>query len=196
MNPKAKPFALVLALSGSLALSLPVAQAANPGNPGTPKTKNPCAASDRIDPTLVTRPKNYKPYVGKTAELKKEGKRLWTDTSLSTNGMSCNTCHQANSAFQDSFAQPYPHRVQMASDRAAMKTLHLDEMVQICMVAPMATKPLPWDSKQLAALTAYSAEVQKTFKPPQGKIGTPCAAQNPCAAKNPCAGKNPCAAKK
>jgi len=28
-----------------------------------------------------------------------------------------------------------------------------------------AAKPLPWDSKQLAALTAYTASLQKTFKP-------------------------------
>ncbi|WP_291993651.1 cytochrome c peroxidase [Candidatus Accumulibacter sp. ACC003] len=189
MNPHAKPLALVLALAGGLTLPMAATHAANPCKPAAAKAanpcaaKNPCAASNGIDPQLVTRPKNYRRYVGDAAELSSEGKRLWSDSRLSTNGMSCNTCHQANSAFQNSFAQPYPHRVQMAQDNANMKTIHLDEMVQICMVAPMAAKPLAWNSKQLAALTAYTAEVQKTFKPTGGGA-------NPCAAKNPCAVKN------
>lgn len=189
MNLTAKPLTLALAVVGALTLALPVARAANPCNPCAPKTKNPCAvknpcaASDRIDPKLVTRPKNYKPYAGNPAELKKEGERLWKDTKLSTNGMSCYACHQGNGAFQASFAKPYPHQVQMAKERAKMKTTHLDEMIQICMVAPMAAKPLAWDSKELAALTAYTADVQKSFKPAKGPVANPCAAKNPCAPK-------------
>ena len=42
-----------------------------------------------------------------------------------------------------------------------------DEMVQGCMVMPMAAKPLPWDSPELAALVAYVEQQQKTFKPAQ-----------------------------
>ncbi|MDR3370420.1 hypothetical protein [Rhodoferax sp.] len=30
---------------------------------------------------------------------------------------------------------------------------------------PMAAKPLPWNSKELAGLAAYLLTVQKTFKP-------------------------------
>jgi cytochrome c len=130
------------------------------------------------------RPKNYKPYKADRAALVKEGEKLWKDTKLSTNGLSCNTCHVNNGAFAPTFAKPYPHEVAMAREKAGLKQVHLDEMVQLCMVVPMATKPLKWESRELAALTAYTAEVQKTFKP------------NPCAAKNPCAGKNPCAARK
>ena len=70
-----------------------------------------------------------------------------------------------------------------------LKQIHADEMVQLCMVRPMEAKPLAWNSKELAALTAYVVDIQKSFKPVAG-------AANPCAAKNPCAGKNPCAAKK
>jgi hypothetical protein len=40
----------------------------------------------------------------------------------------------------------------------------------------MAAKPLPWDSKELAALSAYTLEVQKGFKPGKGAV-------NPCAGK-------------
>ncbi len=77
----------------------------------------------------------------------------------------------------------------MAKERANLDTIRLDEMVQLCLVVPMASKPLPWDSRELAALTAYAGAVQKSFKPTPG-------AANPCAAKNPCAATNPCAAKK
>jgi len=166
--------------------------------------KNPCAAkSDRIDPALVKRPAGTHLAKGNRDELVKEGKVLWNDTKLSSNGMSCNTCHQNNAAFSASFAEPYPHKVGMVKERAGISKVRLDEMVQFCMLAPMAAKPFPWDSRALAALTAYAAEVQKTYKAsgtakkpknPCGAMKNPCAMQgNPCAMKaNPCAAKNPC----
>jgi len=33
------------------------------------------------------------------------------------------------------------------------------QMVQFCMLAPMEAEPLPWDSKELAALAAYVDDV-------------------------------------
>jgi hypothetical protein len=92
----------------------------------------------------------------------------------------------------------------MATEKGGVRRVHLDEMVQFCMVVPMAAKPFPWGSKDLAALTAYSGEVQKRFIKTGGatKAASPCAAKNPCAARNPCAAKknpcgaNPCAAKR
>jgi cytochrome c len=109
----------------------------------------------------IARPAGYKPMAGDA----KLGERLFNDTKLSTNGMSCASCHANHGAFSDSFAKPYPHTVAMAKDQLARKTVHLDEMIQGCMVMPMATKPLPWNSKELAGLTAYLLEVQTTFKP-------------------------------
>ncbi|PHM20473.1 MAG: hypothetical protein CK604_05985 [Curvibacter sp. PD_MW3] len=109
----------------------------------------------------ITRPAGYKPQAGDAAL----GEKLFNDTKLSTNGMSCASCHANHGAFQASFAKPYPHTVAMAKEQLGRKTVHLDEMVQGCMVMPMAAKPLPWDSKELAALTAYTASLQKTFKP-------------------------------
>ncbi|RUP25708.1 MAG: hypothetical protein EKK45_18395 [Curvibacter sp.] len=109
----------------------------------------------------ITRPVGYKPLVGDAAL----GEKLFNDPKLSTNGMSCASCHANHGAFQASFAKPYPHTVAMAKDQLGRKTVYLDEMVQGCMVMPMAAKPLPWDSKELAALTAYTASLQKTFKP-------------------------------
>lgn len=125
------------------ALAAPVAFAA--GDPGS----------------QITRPAGYKPMAG-DAVL---GEKLFGDSKLSTNGMSCASCHADHGAFQASFAKPYPHTVGMARDQLGRKTVHLDEMIQACMVVPMAAKPLPWDSKELAGLTAYLLTVQKTFKP-------------------------------
>lgn len=153
-----------------LALFMAVASAdaiaaGNPCNPCAPKAKNPCAASsDRIDPKLVTRPVGTSLATGDNAALIKEGEKLWGDKGLSINGLSCQTCHQGNGAFNASFAKPYPHLVKMAKARSGIKKIELDEMIQFCLVAPMATKPLPWDSRELAAMTAYAHELQKSFK--------------------------------
>lgn len=149
---------------------------------------NPCAAGmPTIDAKAITRPAGYQPLAGDA----KFGEKLWNDTNLSSNGMSCNTCHQNYGAFQASFAKPYPHTVAMARDRIGVKTIHLDEMIQACMLMPMAAKPLPWDSKELAALVAYTQSVQKTFRPGAKAPANPCSAKsaNPCVMKpaNPCA---------
>jgi cytochrome c len=176
----------------AFAAALP-AQAANPCNPCA--AKNPCAANAKLDPALITRPAGTRLAGGKHEQLAKEGKKLWSDKALSPNGLSCATCHAGNASFSPGFAQPYPHRVAMAEERFGLKQVRRDEMVQGCMVMAMAAKPLPWDSRQLAALTAYVGNVQKTFKPVAASAANPCAAKNPCAMKNPCAAKaaNPCA---
>lgn len=175
---KTKPLILLALALGGLAAGAAVAA----GNPCA-KPVNPCAAKTGIDPKQVTRPADYQPQAGDP----KLGEQLWMDTKLSTNGMSCNSCHANHGAFQAGFAEPYPHFVAMAKDQAGLKAVHLDEMIQACMLMPMAAKPLPWDSKELAALTAYTRDVvQKTFRP-----ANPCSARsaNPCAARpaNPCA---------
>jgi cytochrome c len=160
--------------------------------------KNPCAAGAKIEPTLITRPAGTKLAMADRAALITQGERLWQDLSLSTNGLTCQTCHINHGSFLATFSQPYPHTVAMAKERAGMEKIDIDEMVQLCMVVPMAAKPLPWNSRELAALSAYSLEVQKTFKPSaQPAAANPCAVKNPCAPQaNPCApkGKNPCSA--
>jgi hypothetical protein len=44
-----------------------------------------------------------------------------------------------------------------------MSEVHADEMVQICMVTPMAAEPLEWGSEDLMSLSAYVVEVQRRF---------------------------------
>lgn len=120
------------------------------------------AAGEDNSPGLQTvRPAGYKLLAGDV----KLGEKLFNDKKLSTNGMSCATCHANHGAYQASFARPYPHTVGMAKDQLGRKTVHLDEMIQACMVMPMEAKPLPWNSKELAALVAYVQIQQKTFKP-------------------------------
>jgi cytochrome c len=143
----------------------------------------------------VTRPAGTQLFAGASAQLVKEGERLWNDRSLGTSGLACGTCHLNHANFNPSFVKPFPHAVAMTKQRAGLKQVSLDEMVQFCMVVPMASKPLAWDSKELAALTAYAGEVQKGFI--KAAAANPCmlkpSAANPC---NPCAAKNPCAGKR
>lgn len=174
------------------------AKSCNPCNPCAAKNPcnpcNPCAAK-KVSAGDFVRPAGVG-GVAASAALVAEGKKLWNDPSIGTSGLACQSCHTGGAALNASFAKPYPHKVAMPSQMAGVGPIHLDEMVQFCMVVPMAAKPLPWGSRQLAALTAYSAELQKSFNP-----CNPCAAKNPCNPCNPCAAKkacnpcNPCAAK-
>ncbi|MFP3976642.1 cytochrome c peroxidase [Marinobacter sp. KMM 10035] len=103
----------------------------------------------------------YQPYQGDPDELMALGKKLFNDTSLSSNGLACATCHNDGAGYKATFAEAYPHSVAMAREIFGLDSVHLDEMVQVCMVQPMATDPLAWSSKELAALTAYMGEVQR-----------------------------------
>lgn len=146
--------------------------------------ENPCAAKNKTDQQQMSRPPGTKLASGKLDELRREGEQLWNSKSLSSNGLACVSCHQNHAAFNASFAKPYPHLVTMVKERTKMKKIALDEMIQFCMVNPMAAKPLAWDSRELAALTAYTREVQKRFKPELSRtvpITNPCAPANPCA---------------
>lgn len=223
MKPKAQPLKTTaistlfsVAIGASIAMSGCVSATCRPCSPRAAKrspcapcvarnpckamnpraAQNPCAAGDRVDPKLVTRPEETRPYQGDRLALLAEGEGLWNSKAISrNNSMSCSTCHQDGSAmFHPDFAKPYPHFVQMAADSAGKASITLEEMVQLCMIKPMQSKPFAWDSRQLAALTAYTSVLQKTFKPVSNAIN-PCVANNPCAAKTPCGIRNPCALK-
>ncbi len=150
---------------------------------------NPCAGKPAVDSKLILRPKGTTLAGGDHAQLVKEGEALFKDTTLSTNGMACESCHTNLGGYNQSFAKPYSHPVAMVKEKAGVDTVQLDEMVQFCMVVPMEAKTLPWDDRKLAALTAYSAELQQRFikqpPAPAAKAGNPCAPKaNPCAPRN------------
>ena len=111
----------------------------------------------------VRRPEGYAPYQGDVAELRALGEKLFNDNSLSSNGLSCATCHTNGMVYLDTFKNQYPHFVAMGKRDFGMDMVHLDEMVQICMVAPMAAEPLGWGSKELAALTEYTLQEQQKY---------------------------------
>jgi hypothetical protein len=153
--------------------------------------KNPCAAI-KINPDKITRPVNYRPYQGNQTDLLEYGEKLYNDKSSSTNGHSCQSCHQDGNLFQPTFMQPYPHFVAMASNRTGLDQIELDEMVQLCMMTSMKAEPLMWNSRSLAALTTYTTKVQKAF---QKSHLNPCRSKNPCAIRNPHGVRNPVALK-
>ena len=131
-------------------------------NPGAANGK--CGAKPNPDAARkVTRPANFQPYEGNPGKLMALGEQLFSDTSLSGNGLSCASCHNDGAGYNATFATAYPHAVAMARDMFGMASVHLDEMVQICMVQPMAAEPLDWSGESLAALTAYMGKVQAQF---------------------------------
>ncbi|MEQ8966349.1 MAG: hypothetical protein RID91_11030 [Azospirillaceae bacterium] len=77
--------------------------------------------------------------------------------------MTCLTCHEGLAAYQPTFEEAFPHPVAMAQSRAGLDEVNAAEMVQRCMVVPMAAEPLPWESEELAALAAYVEVLQAEF---------------------------------
>ncbi len=152
---------------------------------------NPCGAGARIDPAKFTRPAGLR-MGGDRARLLALGEKLWSDNSLSTNGAACATCHANYAAFLPTYAKPYPHEVSMVKAMSSVAEIDAAEMVQFCMLQPMQADPLPWDSRELAALTAYVEHLQADFEPGKGDAtaanpGNPCGGRgNPCSPKNPC----------
>jgi hypothetical protein len=188
--------------------------AAGSGNPcaAHPCAANPCAAHPcgahpcgahpcagaSVDPAKVREPADAKRHEGDPAMLRAEGERLWNDPKLGRTGLACATCHtvvgSSITQMQATFAEPYPHRVAMAAD-AGLDEVNAAEMVQLCMMVPMGSDPLAWDSMELAALEAYVNDLQAGFEPsdaaahPCGATAHPC---HPCGAKpHPC---HPCGA--
>jgi hypothetical protein len=51
----------------------------------------------------------------------------------------------------------------MGVQQFGMETVYADEMVQICMVAPMAAEPLAWDSDEIASLSAFVVDAQARY---------------------------------
>jgi hypothetical protein len=128
-----------------------------------------------IDAALVTQGDNALSSHGMSnAELVAKGGELWNDKSLSSTGATaCSSCHMDYAMINASFAEPYPHPVKMAKERAGLDEVTAAEMVQLCMVIPMAAEPLDWGSLELAALSAHVEDLQSGFETPTG-------AANPC----------------
>jgi len=112
-----------------------------------------------IDPALLTEGNNKAQYQGERQELVKAGEALWSDASIGNSGLSCQSCHMNDAQFKKTFNEPYPHQVKMASNMAGLDEITTEQMVQLCMMVPMKAEPLAWDSRELAALSAYIDDV-------------------------------------
>ena len=107
------------------------------------------------------------------AELAKSvanGKLLFSDTTLGTSGMTCNSCHMEGGTKAgkmgemavpawDNLAAKYPMYFMMAK-----RVMTLEQVVQFCITNPLKGKPLAWDDQKLTDLTAYCASVKKAMK--------------------------------
>jgi hypothetical protein len=160
------------------------------GNPCADKNPcNPCGAGGMIDSSRFVQPEAARLAGG--SGLEELGEKLWNDRSLGKSGLACANCHiDSYGQMQPSFAKPYPHAVAMPRQMAGVEQVNAAEMVQFCMVQPMATEPFDWSSRELAALTAWVQRIQPGYEP----VATPASAPganpcNPCGAGNPC---NPC----
>ena len=117
-------------------------------------------AQDAAD---LTQPEGWALPDGDRAALVARGAELYDDPSIGESGSACTTCHTDFENYNDTFLQPYPHGVAMGQNMFQMDEVTAVEMVQLCMVVPMATKPYAWDSDDLAALTAYVEDEQERF---------------------------------
>jgi hypothetical protein len=111
-----------------------------------------------ISPGEVTRPQGTAPFAGEPAKLLAVGTERHGDTSLSLRGRSCNTCHLEVDSYNATFRRPWPHFVASVKRKTGLDAITAEGMVQFCMISAMGTKPLPWDSETLAALTAFVLE--------------------------------------
>lgn len=113
-----------------------------------------------IEQDQIVRPAGTSAATASHEELLSMGEALWNDPALGNSKLSCAACHKNNVArFKKSFLEPYPHKVKMAKKKAKLDEVTAEGMVQLCMIVPMKAEPLPWDSKELAALTTYMEEV-------------------------------------
>ncbi|MEE9207994.1 MAG: hypothetical protein V3U67_06390, partial [Gemmatimonadota bacterium] len=133
-----------------------------------PCAANPCGGGASLDAALITQGDRTLNAAGNSqAQLVAMGEELWGDASLSSGGSTaCSTCHVGTyGMMMPTFANPYPHGVAMAKDRAGLDQVTAAEMVQLCMVIPMNSEPLEWNSVELAALSAYVESIQPGFDP-------------------------------
>ena len=166
----------------------------NACNPCAMKAANPCnpCGGAMVDAARFKQPDGMTLARGSKAHLVARGEELWNDRTLGKSGLACANCHVNNYLqMQSSFAEPYPHYVAMAAQQGGVDEVSAAEMVQFCMLVPMATDPLPWNSEELASLAAWVENIQPGYVPLAETMTNPC---NPCGAgKNPCSPRsNPC----
>ena len=77
----------------------------------------------------------------------KQGRALWTDGALGTNGVACAQCHP-NAA--NTHPETYPK-----FQKQLGRVIALREMINWCLQQPLEGKPLALDDPKLLAMEAY-----------------------------------------
>jgi cytochrome c len=77
----------------------------------------------------------------------KQGRELWTDGKLGTNGVACAQCHP-NAA--NTHPETYPK-----FQKQLGRVVALREMINWCLQQPLEGKPLALDDPRLVAMEAY-----------------------------------------
>lgn len=111
----------------------------------------------------LVRPEGAPRFTDEREKLESLGEQLFARHSLSGNGLACASCHAALNFYNDSFLSAYPHRVNMPYQVAGLDEVNAETMVQFCLAMPMGTAPLPWQSRELAALAAFVEKTQREY---------------------------------
>lgn len=91
----------------------------------------------------------------------KEGRALWVDGKLGTNGVACAQCHP-NAA--NTHPETYPK-----FQKQLGKVVAVREMINWCIQNPLEGKPLPTDDPRMTALEAYVAHERRDVPLAPGK---------------------------
>jgi hypothetical protein len=129
--------------SGSNPCGMNPCSAPNPCAMKSANPCNPCSASGGITPIREHAFDNFQ----QAADL---GRKMWSDESLGTAGVSCKSCHADYELLNLDRNQNFPHFVEMTGD-----VVTLDQMINYCMVNPMKGKQFEKNSKELTAMAAY-----------------------------------------
>ncbi len=94
-------------------------------------------------------------------DVVKQGRQLWTDGNLGTNGVACAQCHP-NAA--NTHPETYP-KFQKQLGRVAS----LWEMINWCLRNPLEGQPLAADDPKMVALLSYATHERRGVKLEPGK---------------------------
>lgn len=91
----------------------------------------------------------------------KDGRKVFTDTKLGTNTVTCNECHP-NAA--NTHPETYPK-----FQKQLGKVATIGEMINWCIANPLEGKKMALDDPRMTALIAYITEERRNVKLAPGK---------------------------
>jgi len=100
-------------------------------------------------------------WTGQFMEVVAQGRALWTDGKLGTNGVACAQCHP-NAA--NTHPETYPK-----FQKQIGKVITLPEMINWCLRNPLEGQPLALDDPKMTAMVAYVTHERRGVKLEAGK---------------------------